>query len=156
MSFAPAILIPQLNSSTAVTHTGSTSKTAVLTQTIKGGQMEANDMLIVIITWFVTNNANLKTLDIDWGATNVLNIAASGQAGQTTLLWIHNRNSQSSQISGQLTNSALFGANGNALVTATENTANNVTLTYSVTLATGTDSFVFENVTPFIWKAGMP
>lgn len=152
MSFDPMILMPMINSAAIVTHTGTTAKTAVLTLPIKAGNMGPNDCYICLIMWSVTNNANLKTVDVDFGATNILNIAASSQSGQQVMIMVQNRNSLSSQLSNQLVVSALYGSSGNPLVTLTENTGNDLNLVISATLASAADSFSIENATPYIWK----
>ena len=155
MSFEPPVLNPALNLTTASSVTGltTTSKTLLGSITIKGGQMGLNDCLIILADWFVTNSAGNKTIDIDFGSTNVLTTTASGQSGQTVMVMIHNRNSLSSQLCNQVAVTAFYGASSNSFVSATENTANDITISFFGTVATANaDTITLENLSPFIWK----
>lgn len=131
--------------------TGSTAKTALATITIPAGMMGVNDGVEVEWLCSYTNNANAKQFDVDFGATNFHSQSTTTQFTNVQKKFIFNRNSLTSQVANQINLS--YGNVTTALVTMSENTANSVVVTFSITLANAGDSATLERFSVNIIKA---
>lgn len=146
---ASEIMLPPFLAGSAFT--GSTTKTALATITIPAGIMGPNDVAEVEWLCSYTNNANNKTFDVDFGATNFHSQVTATNACNSQKKFIFNRNSITSQVSSAINVS--YGAVAASLVTMSENTANSIAVKFSVTLASAADSATLERFSVNIIKA---
>lgn len=153
MSFSPLIYIPLKGLYTTVAHTGTVARTALYSFVIKGGSMGGNDVLVYPARWTCTNSANNKTYEIEFGSTNFFNLTQASQASYSVIKFVQNRNSLTSQIASRLADITTYLVGTAALVTMAENTANDITVTFYVTLANDTETVTLQAIQPYILKA---
>lgn len=136
-------------SGAAVSHTGNTNETALVTVTIPADVMGANGTIDVETVWSYTNNANNKTLRVRFGGvsgTQYLSNIVTTSVAVRDFRSIVNRNSKSSQVGSHNTGvlAGGWGSNSAAVMTSSVNTANAVDLVISGQLAIGTDTVTLE------------
>lgn len=153
MSFSPLIYIPLNGVFANITHTGTVARTAVTSFPIKGNSMGANDILIVSARWSCTNSINNKTYEIELGSTNFFNLTQNSQGNYSVIKYVQNRNSLTSQISSRLADVPSYLVGTAALVTMAENTANDLTVTFYVTLANSGEAVTINSIQPYILKS---
>lgn len=142
--FLPQKTIVLAASGVAVSHTGTITKTALVTIVVPGGLMGPQGRLRVTALWTNNNNANNKTVFIEFGATGFLGSTNTTTIAQNQQITIANRNSLSSQVGfGGLFGG--FGASGAAVTTSAINTAIDQNLVFSVQLANAADTAALEH-----------
>lgn len=127
-------------------HTGNTSNTQVASVLVPAGAMGANGRLEIETNWSNNNNANNKTRNIYFGATNDLAGTNYSNTVATTTIstWfmhsIQNLNSASSQQGA--VSAAASGSPGSfgAVSTSSINTANASYVVFAVQLANSADT----------------
>ena len=138
----PFVLAQDYTSSTAVT--GTTAETTIdKTVTIPGGLLGKNGCMRVYAMFSGTNNANSKICKINLGATNISGstMNMSGAAGITIVRNFANRNLFSANRWWGASGLASAGEGGNlSTMDTTLDTAADLLLNFTVTLAVGTDS----------------
>ncbi len=104
---------------------------------VPGGSMGKNGAVRVRVVGTATNNANVKTITLDFGALSAA-VAVTSAAAFSLEFYIGNKNDFSLQ---NLQGVHLVGTTDSiaAAVAGTVNTGSDVNLTLSATLATGTD-----------------
>lgn len=140
-------------SGAALSHTGNTNETGLVTVSVPAGAMGVNGILRVRTVWTVTNNANNKTRRIRFGAaaagtggTVMLGVASASTASIQHLNQIQNRNSTSSQVAMSTgAGTGGFTETTSANATGSINTANASEVFISGQLATGTDTITLES-----------
>lgn len=134
-------------SAVAVSHTGSTSETALATVTIPAGAMGANGRLRILTTWSTTNDASNKTYRVRLGGiggTAFTAAVSASLASMKLLTEIANRNAANSQVGGPANYSGL-GGSGAAVVTAAINTASAQDIVITGELADSADTITLES-----------
>jgi len=121
------------------TNPGDTNEHTVASYTLPGGTMGANDSLEIITLWNYTNSGNNKTLRVNFGGTDYLSVGVTTSAYTRIATRITNDGSVSSQV-GHAANSANGWGAASSGVTSSVNTAADVTVSFTGTLATGTET----------------
>jgi hypothetical protein len=119
---APALLA---SSHVKSSHTGDTNETALATITVPANAMGANGFIVVDALFSGTNSANDKIYRLRWGGISGTELTVNTATTAFNVRFhriIANRNDAASQIVMYASVNS-FGASGNALVTATEDTA---------------------------------
>lgn len=122
--------------------TGTTNETTSATVTIPAGTMRANSALRITLITSQTNNANAKTLRVKLGASTLYSTSVASSASFQGMVVIRNRNSLSSQAC--FTGQTGAGISGSAITTGAVDFSADVSLTITLQLGTGTDSFTLE------------
>lgn len=149
MSFTPPFSIPLPSSTTSASVTGTTSKTPIYSFVIKAGSMNLNSRLIITWSYTITNNANTKLMEMEFGSTNLYSVSETTVGTRSGIKNLQNRNSLSSQV-GSILNGSTYGQATGAVVTMTENTANDITFTMYVTLANSADTVTLNYLIPML------
>jgi hypothetical protein len=134
-------------SAVAVSHTVSTTETALATIQIPANTLGANGILRVTTLWTITNSANDKTLRARLAGlvgTAYLEVVLTTQASYRDQRQIANRNAANSQIGGSFSALGGFGNSGNANVTSAVDTTANQDLVISGQLETGSETITLE------------
>lgn len=139
-----AVLTPRVLAigGTRISNTADTNKNTLVTVVVPGNSLGPNGFLRIVSLWTVTANTNNKTFYVDFGGTTfsqLLNSTAGGNTAQGFVL-IQNRNSASSQVAGQATNSG-FGINvAGGVTTGSIDTTADQNLVFAAQCAVGTDA----------------
>lgn len=137
----------------AASVTGTLVETTLATFIIPGGAMGPNGVLVIDSLWSYTNSANAKTLKITFGGTAFWNIGPTTTSGNRKMLFIYNRNSQSSQIGYRSAGTGSTGGNtGNGTTAAIDSSAN-VTVNLTGTLANTGETIQLEYYYAYIAKS---
>ena len=134
------------------TLTGSVAETTLASTTITGGTMTATGCIYIFAAGNTSGGASTKTVKLILGTTNILSIAglASGTNVWELRARISNTASNAQRVSAFLTyggSNAAVTVYGNGYGTGTEDTATNLTLKTTGTLANAGDTMantVFE------------
>lgn len=156
---APLILA-QSNASSSVT--GTVNETTLATITVPAGAMGANGALRITLIATANSSTNNKTVKVNFGATNYLNVnlgTAQSLLALRTQVEIRNRNSTSSQIGyvasgeaglqspGARPMGVGFGESASVAVTSTIDTTAGNAITITGTLANTDDTLTLEGYT---------
>ena len=131
--------------SAPVSLTGSTSVVTLATITIPAGLMGANGKLKIYPLWSTTNNANAKTLRLNFGGAVCSTMVSQSVPNNSGLLIIRNLNSESAQK----TSSGLvagIGSSFGSIASTTVDTTAATTITLTGQLAVGTDTMTLEDL----------
>lgn len=153
MSFNPPFTVPLPAFTTGASLTGTLTRTAIASVVMKGNTLGLNDGLFILFSLSITNNANNKTYELEFGSSNIMNVTEASQASRQLIKTVQNRNSLSSQVSTRLAEVASYGISASALVTMAENTANDIAITIYGTLTNTGDTITVNYIMPIIWKA---
>lgn len=132
----------------AAAHTGSTSETALRTITIPGGALGPNGAVRITALFSWTSNANTKTLRVRFGGASGQAYLNTNVTSNASLSWqgvIVNRGGANSQI-GVPNLAGGFGQSSGAPNSSSIDTANDVNIVLSGTLANGGDTVTLECV----------
>ncbi len=127
---------------TQVSNTGNTTENTIITTTIPGNSIGANGSFHIQILWSRTNNANAITGRLKFNGTLIATYLPSNQSG-TTYTTIRNRNSLTSQASGNAssTSNAGFGSYTTAAIgTYSFDTSSPITVTLTMQNFDGADT----------------
>jgi hypothetical protein len=135
-----------LSSNVQTLHTGTTAETTIYTGTIPENSIGVNGSFNCVILLKFTNNANTKTVRIKFNDTTVWWYQGSSTMTLAKSYDLNNRNSLTTQVSGNnaTSNYGSFGGSSADVSTYTFNTSADIIITITVELATGTDSCGFE------------
>ena len=139
---SPGVLA-QSGASTSVT--GTVSKTALATITIPGGMLGANGIIRIIPLFSYTNSANNKTLSTELNGTAVVSAVVTTTADDQFIIIYRAANSTTAQK--YYVGGTGIGPIASAIGTAAINTANDVILTISGTLANTGETITLEAYT---------
>jgi hypothetical protein len=131
-------------SSVAVSVTGTTTETNLVTITVPANRMGANGRLRITAHWSYTNSANNKIQRIRFAGTQLFASTQTTTTQQKVISEIGNRNSLSSQVTGVGGTVDGLGA-GTALVTTTHDTASNQNITLTGQLANAGETITLES-----------
>jgi len=131
-------------SAVAVSHTGDANEFTFATVTVPAKSMGPNGRVRITTLWTHTNSANNKTLKIKFGSTTYKTIMDTASATDRFQVEIANRNATNSQV-GSASDGTGFGASANAVVTSSEDTTANVTITITGQLAAGAETVTLES-----------
>ena len=125
--------------------TGSTSVVTLATITIPAGLLGANGKLKIYPLWSTTNNANAKTLRLNFGGMLCSTMTSQSVPNNSGLLIIRNINSESVQkcSSGLV---AGIGSSAGSIASPTVDTSAATTITITGQLAVGTDTMTLEDL----------
>lgn len=129
---------------TAPTHTGTTSKTAIVSVTVPGDLLGPNGQLSFLFT-STGVGAGAKLWQLTFGGTDIFHAGPSGQTWQGGQCEITNRNSNSSQQGLALNLSSPYVTGVNTPLTSTINTAVDQTLTLNATLSVASDTMILQS-----------
>ena len=131
--------------SAPVSLTGSTSAVTLATITIPAGLMGANGKLKIYPLWSTTNNANAKTLRLNFGGSTCSTMVSQSVPNNSGLLIIRNINSESVQkcSSGLV---AGIGSSTGSIASPTVDTSAAKAITITGQLAFGTDTLTLEDL----------
>lgn len=153
---APRVLA---SSGVAVSHTGNTDETALLTLSIPAGSMGANGWLQISSTWGFSGANSTRTPRIRLGGiagTAFFAVAnASTINSHGDIRRIHNRNATNSQVCFNLASaSGGVGASSGAIVTGSLDTTTALDLVLSGQVANSGDTIILESyVIEIFYKA---
>lgn len=120
---------------TPTTHTGDTNRFLLYSFVLKGGTLGVNDGIQFTTFYTFTSSANTKTIEIDFGSTNIFQLALTANLLNLRIGYIFNQNSLSSQKSSRLAGTQDLSISSIAnLVVSSENTANDLTISFYGTL----------------------
>jgi hypothetical protein len=124
---------------------GSTSVVTLATITIPAGLLGANGKLKIYPLWSTTNNANQKTLRLNFGGVLCSTMTSQSVPNNSGLLIIRNTNSESAQkcSSGLV---AGIGSSFGSIASPTVDTSAETTITITGQLAAGTDTMTLEDL----------
>lgn len=125
---------------TPVAVTGTTSATQVLALTVPGGVMGPNGSFELSILFSCTNNANTKTIGVQFDGYDFGSQSIASLNGMQTLTVVRNRGSLNSQVF----NASLIGIGSVSRSTAPIDTSIDKVLTATVTLANAADTVTME------------
>lgn len=128
-------------SAVAVAHTGTVAKTVKVTVPVPASAIGPNGMIRFSILGSMTNNANGKTINVEFDGNQFYNITLTNQAAMQAIGFIRNRNSETSQVG--FTNST-SGIGAASIATAAVDTTVSKNLTIAITLANAADTFTIE------------
>lgn len=135
-------------SGSAVSHTGSTSETALATVSLPAGSMGPNGILRVTHLWSMTSSGNVKTPRIRLGG--IAGTAFYQQTQTTTVTLRHqteiaNRNNAASQVSWpSIAGGGGWTASAQAATTGTVNTGATLDIVISGQLASSGETITLE------------
>jgi hypothetical protein len=129
---------------TAVSHTGNTTETTLVTIPVPANAMGTSGQLVIHTLWSVTNNANSKTLRVKLGGTTLGSNSVGAQATVSMLTRIANRSSASQQV-GMPGNFAGVGNSTGAVTTGTVDTTAAQDITITAQLANAADTITLES-----------
>ena len=129
--------IIQFQDNSTKTNTGDTNENTVGTYTIKGGSLGANGSIEILFFAMIGTSTQGSTFRVYFNGTLVGTAALSTNTHSPLGLYVWNKNSTTSQESA--TNSGIAGllwaSNSNALNTYSINTANDITVTFTIQAA---------------------
>jgi hypothetical protein len=125
-------------------HTGDTNETTLASFTVPAGALGPNGQLEVISLWSATSSANNKTIRLDFGGTDFLQVNLTTNGQYQVYTRIANRNSASSQI-GHVPNVAGFGVSGGALASSSVDTTSPVTVSLTGQPTNAADTIALES-----------
>lgn len=134
------IILAQAGVASSVT--GTLAETILAPIVIPGGMMGLNGVLRISASWSFTNSANTKTLKAVLGGTALASLSKTTQGGDEWFFPLRNRGSLSSQ-----TQSNNVIPSGGGPLPRSINTAIDQTLTFTGTLALGTETITLEGYT---------
>lgn len=126
-------------SNSAYTQTTAADVTLV-NVTVPGGTMGANGAVRTVARWSLTNNANSKSVKLNFGGTSTLSNTPTSAAGFGSIYTIRNRGVANKQFAPSYTSDT---TSGTPLFPAID-TSVDVALTFPVQMATATDYVVLE------------
>ena len=125
--------------------TGPTSIVTLATITIPAGLLGANGKLKIYPLWSTTNNANAKTLRLNFGGAVCSTMTSQSVPNNSGLLIIRNINSESVQKCSSGLVAGIGASVGSIAVLAIDTTAA-TTITITGQLAVGTDTLTLEDL----------
>lgn len=129
--------IIQFQDNSTKTNTGDTNENTVGTYTIKGGSLGANGSIEILFFAMIGTSTQGSTFRVYFNGTLVGTAALSTNTHSPLGLYVWNKNSTTSQesaINSGITG-LLWAANSNALNTYSINTANDITVTFTIQAA---------------------
>lgn len=133
---------PVAGSSVKVDLTGTTSETTLATATLPGGTMGNTGFCRIWSLWSYTNSANSKIPRIRFGGTVLASNTLTTTASAPLVTHIGNRTA-STQVAGIAT--GLVSTTANPINTAAINTAADVAITFTGTLASAAETMSLES-----------
>lgn len=129
--------IIQFQDNSTKTNTGDTNENTVGTYTIKGGSLGANGSIEILFFAMIGTSTQGSTFRVYFNGTLVGTAALSTNTHSPLGLYVWNKNSTTSQESAINSGIAglLWAANSNALNTYSINTANDITVTFTIQAA---------------------
>jgi hypothetical protein len=140
VSFNPILARTLFQKGDAVSHTGNTSRTSLMTYVMKAGTMGVNDHLEIWQFNQWTNNANTKTFEIVMGGTNIFTRNVTTTASSIGVRTVTNRNALNSQVIFTVGADIGLGIASTTNVTISVDTAVDVTFEWFVTLTNSADT----------------
>lgn len=126
--------------------TGTLTKTLLGTVTIPANSVGPNGVIRITTNWSHTDNANTKTLGIEFDGQTYGSIAAASQIRTHTMTTIYNRNSASSQIGGCNSGNATgFGQSTSNQITSSVDTTVDKDIKFYGTLTNTGDTITLES-----------
>jgi hypothetical protein len=139
--------------------TNTTSEEALATVAIPANALGANGFLLIEMSWTATNNANVKTCRVRFGASGAGTggtafpaISAASLLALRTQTIIQNRNATNSQLGGTSPGAGSgLGSGAAAIPTGAIDTTAATELVFSSQKATGTDTLTLEAYTVWLY-----
>lgn len=124
-----------LANNTQLSNTGSTTENLVYTGTIPANSIGVNGSFHITVLYSATNNANVKTARLKFNGSTIVTAALTSTGSLNGYTIIRNRNSLTSQVSGNAGSNANIGFNvttSGGVMTYTFDTG--VAITFTITL----------------------
>ena len=122
-------------------HTGDTNKTDLYSVSVTGATIGATGQIHFLFAGTVTGTAGNKTIDVDFGATNILTMGSvAGAADWYMEGWIINTATGAQRILTRWSDNSATTHDDSNYGTASLDTTGNLTLRARVTLANGGDT----------------
>lgn len=127
--------------------TGTTTETTLASVSVPAGAMGPNGVLRVTSLWKYPNSANNKTLKVQMGGVNFVNVVPTTTNSFQAITTIANRNAANSQVSPSSSAAAdgAMGTEGANPTTGAVDTAAAQTLTFKATLANTGETITLES-----------
>jgi len=125
--------------------TGTTSETALVTIAVPAGVMGPNGLIRVTATFSCTNSANSKIGRVRFSGTAYTAITMTNLAILRTSFFIHNRNSESSQVGFASNSTSGVGTSTSSLATSTIDTSQASEVVFSGALTSGAETITLES-----------
>jgi len=123
---------------------GDTNENTLRNIVVPGGVMGVNGALRIWTYWSQTNNANVKTGRVRFGAANPVSIALTSLATGQHVTILRNRNAANSQMAHAPSSLTPFTFGGLSIFTSAIDTSADVTLTFTAQKATAGDTMNLE------------
>jgi len=120
--------------------TGTTDQTTLVSYSMPGGTMGANDQIVVETIWSYTNSVNDKTLRVVFGGTTFQGVLATTTAAARLTTVIANDNNTAVQNGFTASNNVGFGIASGASPTGTVDTTQDVTIAITGQLESSAES----------------
>ncbi|HCK84821.1 MAG TPA: hypothetical protein DHW63_09990 [Hyphomonadaceae bacterium] len=127
--------------------TGTTTETTLASVSVPAGAMGPNGVLRVTSLWKYTNSANSKTLKVQMGGVNFINVTPTTTNSFQAITTIANRNAANSQVAPSSSAAAdgAMGTEGANPTTGAVDTAAAQTLSFKATLANTGETITLES-----------
>lgn len=127
--------------------TGTVTETTLATVAVPAGAMGPNGVLRVTSLWKYTNSANTKTLKVQMGGVNFINVVPTATNSFQAITTILNRNAANSQVSpsSSAAGDGSMGTEGANPTTGAVDTSVAQNLTFKATLANTGETITLES-----------
>lgn len=128
----------------AISGPADTNENTLRAVTLPANALGVNGIARIWSLWSQTNNANVKTIRVKFGGTNVVAAAVTSTATFQHVTLIRNRNVANSQVFFAMSSASLFAPGGLNPTLAAIDTAADVQIIFTVQKATAGDTMTLE------------